>query len=238
MISTVNTAEAHIADGCWTSGTGKEVVMIVGSCRLLAFVNYMVRANQDNRFTIVLAYVVNFGENIEQYETKPILLDMIKRCRWLIKEHVANYGFLNTTKDAAKNLYQFGMNPELDILVPSWNDVMVLENDYKAYGAETPPDYVERGNAGIDKFCDLCELSSFPEFAYHFETNWKTTRYFYRPNHTSAEFTLWLFRKMNEKLLHLDLSDEFWAGASQEDLFKTPCTQVTQRDRESYNITW
>lgn len=238
MIDTISTQAAHYEQGCWTSGTGDHVVMFVGSCRLLSFVNYFQRLNKDNRFTIALVYVVNFGQTYEQQETKPVLLDMIKRCRWFIKEHCVNYGMFNTSKDAEKSIYDFGMNPELDILIPSWNDHLVLENDWSAYGSPTPEDYVEKGKAEIEKFCGICELSSFPELAEYFRANWKTTRFFYRPNHTSAAFTLYLMRLMNEKMLHLDLTDEFWAEAGQEDLFRTPCTSVTQRDRDAYNITW
>lgn len=212
--------------------------MLVGSCRLLPFVNYLVRLNQDNRFTIVLVYVVNFAGNVEQYETKPILLDMIKRCKWFIYEHVENYGFLNTTKEAKKNIYQFGMNPELNISVPNFNDHLILENDWRDYDVPTPDNYVARGNAEIYKFASICQLTSFPEMSQHFLDNWKTTRFFWRPNHTAAAFSLYIFRQMNEKFLHLELSDAFWAAASQEDLFKSPCTQATQRDRDSYGITW
>lgn len=163
---------------------------------------------------------------------------MIKRCRWFIHEYTVNYGFLNTSKDCEKNIYQYGLNPELDILVPSWNDHMVLENDYPAYGVPTPPDYVERGNAEIEKFCGICKLSSFPELAEHFRDNWTTTRFFWRPNHTSAAFTLWLFRQMNDRFLHLPLDETFWSEAAKEDLFKDPHTTTTENDRKAYNLTW
>lgn len=212
--------------------------MFVGSCRLLPFVNYFARLNRDNRFTIVLIYVVNFAQNYEQQETKPIPLDMIKRCRWFIKEHCVNYGMFNTDKDCEKSIYDFGMNPELDILVPSWNDHMVLENDWKAYGSPTPENYVSIGQMEIERFCAICELSSFPEMAEHFRNNWKRTRFFWRPNHTSREFTLYLMRQMNDRMLHLDLTDEFWAGAATEDLFRDPHTTVTDKDRLGHGITW
>lgn len=238
MIDTINTRAAHNEQGCWTSGTGEHVVMFVGSCRLLPFVNYFARLNRDNRFTIVLVYVVNHAQTYEQQETKPVLLDVIKRCRWFIREHCVNYGCFNTDRSCEKNIYQFGMNPELDILIPSWNDHLVLAEDWIAYGSPTPPDYVERGKAEIEKFCAICELSSFPEFAQHFRDHWKTTRFFWRPNHTSAAFTLDLFYLMNQNFLHLELDPSFWAAASQEDLFKEPHTHLTDRDRKEYEIAW
>lgn len=198
----------------------------------------MNRLNKDNRFTIAVVYVVNFAGNVEQYEDKPVLLDMIRRCKWFIKEHTVNYGFLNTSKDCEKNIYQFGMKPELDILVPSWNDHFILENDWIDCGMPTPPDYVEKGNAEIEKFCGICGLSSFPEMAQYFRDNWKTTRFFWRPNHTSSAFTMYVFKQMVDRFLQLNLDGAFWGEAAQEDLFINPHTHVTQRDRDSYGITW
>lgn len=163
---------------------------------------------------------------------------MIKRCKWFIHEYAESFDFLNTSREAEKNIYQHGMNPEIDISIPNWNDVMILENDYVDYGAATPDDYVERGWKALEKFCDICRKTSFPEFAEYFQLHWKTTRFFYRPNHVSSAFTLAIFKLMDEKFLHFGLTDDFWRGARTEDLYKFPNTMVTDRDRKGYGITW
>lgn len=249
MIDTVNTQAAHYIDGCWTTGTGEQVIVVLGSCRVLPYVNYFNRLNTDNKYTICLINLVNFAFNesgnqvdpkmfTEQFENKTILLDMIKRCRWFIHEHAENFQFLNTSREADKNIYQYGMNAQVDISVPNFNDHMILANDYVDYGATTPDDYVERGEAEVEKFCNICTLTSFPEMADYFRDNWRTIRFFYRPNHISSAFTLYIFRKMNEKFLHLDLTDEFWGAAGQEDLYCNPHTEVTDRDRKEYDIKW
>lgn len=249
MINTVNTKAEHYTDGCWRTGSGNDVVILLGSCRIMPFANYFSRLNRDNRFTICVIYVVNFSEDVSGKPTNveevtgrlkdnPVFTDMIKRCRWFIHEHVRNYGFLNTTGDADKNIFQLGLQPELDISVPNFNDHLILANDWIAYGSTTPDDYVQRGNREIERFCRLCELSSFPEMADHFRDNWKTTRFFWRPNHTASAFTLYLMRLMNDKFLHLDLDESFWAAAGQEDLFREPHTHVTDRDRTEYGIKW
>jgi hypothetical protein len=95
-----------------------------------------------------------------------------------------------------------------------------------------------KGEAAIQKLVDLCPLTSFPEMGDYIRDNWRTTRFFWRPNHTSAAFTLKIFRLMNEKILALPMSDEFWAGAATEDMFRDPHTAVAQQDRDAYNITW
>jgi hypothetical protein len=172
-------------------------------------------------------------------ETDERVLSVLRSADIFIHEHLASYGMLNTSREAEKNVYQFGMAAPIDISIPNWHDHLILENDYVAYGTTTPEDYVERGEAEVRKFCSLCELTSFPEMGPYFRDNWRSRRFFYRPNHTSAEFTLWIFRQMNDKFLHLPLDDAFWNGAAQEDLFREPCTEVpTENDRKNYGITW
>lgn len=249
MIDTVNTQAAHYSDGCFRVGSGEHVITILGSCRVLPYANYFNRLNTDNRFTICLINLVNFvfsesGNQVDpnvftdQFEKKPVLLDMIKRSRWFIHEYAENFRFLNTSHEAEKNIYQHGMNAIVDISIPNFNDHLILANDWVDYGSITPNDYVKRGEKEIEKFCKICSLTDCPEMADHFRNNWRTTRFFYKPNHISAAFSLYIFRLMSDKFLHLDLSDEFWAGAATEDLYKQPCTAVTQKDREGYSITW
>lgn len=259
MWDTVNTQSAHYSDGCWTTGTGPTVIVILGSCRVLGYVNYFARLNVENKYTICLINLVNFAFNqsgtqvdptefTKQFENKPVLMDMIKRCKWFIHEHAENFDFLNTslvnrntpdfTGYERGNIYQKGMDPEIDISVPNFNDHLILENDWPAYGSPTPDNYTELGRAEIEKFCNICKLTSFPEFAEYFRDNWTITRFFWKPNHVSAAFTLYIFKLMDEKFLHLGLTDDFWRGARTEDLYQFPNTMVTDRDRKGYSITW
>lgn len=224
-----------------SSGEPKETILIVGSCRCVAFINYLYRYNESagKPFRIHAIEPFTFSEaQREQMETSPILLATIRCTTIFIHEHYGNYGMFNTARDAEKNIYQFGMVAPIDISIPNFHDVFALENDFRDFTGSVPENYPELGEAAVKKFCDLCLKTSFPEFYLYFWQNWRTKRFFWRPNHTSAEFTLYLFRLMNEKFLKLPLTDEFWNAAGQEDLFKEPCTQVSTRDREAYGLTW
>lgn len=244
MISTIETKEAQLKDGYYQSGSGSEQILILGSCRTIPYLSYLVRWNDsggNNRFTIRRIDPCDWA--VENVDLKPLenderILSVLKSCDIFIHEHLANYEMFNTTRDSEKNIYQFGMNPRLDISIPNFHDHFILENDYASCGIATPSDYIERGMAEIEKFCEVCRLSSFPEFADHFRNNWRTIRFFWRPNHVSSAFSLYIFRVMNTKFLHLDLTDEFWGVTGQEDLYRNPHTEVTQQDREAYGITW
>lgn len=251
MIDTICTRQGQLQDGYFKCGSGPETIFVLGSCRTLAFLNYLNRWNTtegNNRFTIYRIDVcdTNWNAQGQMIDNAPILaametderiLSVLRNATIFIHEHLGNYGMFNTSRDAEKNIYQFGMTAPIDISIPNWHDVFCLYNDFVEFNALTD-DWAQKGEAAIQKVVDLCPLTSFPEMGDYIKDNWRNIRFFWRANHTSAAFTLKIFRLMNEKFLHLPLSDEFWAGAATEDMFRDPHTTVTQQDRDAYGITW
>ena len=248
MIYTFDTKKAQLRDGYYQTGTGARQVLIVGSCRTMPYLNYLARANADNSMTIRYINPFDWGWNaqdeqvnveqaIDALEADERILSVIRRAQVFIHEHFGNYGMFNTSRDAEKNIYQLGMAAEQDISVPNFHDLFILRNDFAAFG-EVPDDWVARGNTAVEKFCALCALTSFQEMAQHFRDNWRATRFFWTPNHIGAEFSIYLFRLMNDKFLHLPLDNDFWQQARGEDMFATPCTQVHPKDIEAYGLTW
>jgi hypothetical protein len=244
MISTIESKQQQLQNGYFQSGTGSKQILIVGSCRTLAYLSYLIRWNDGegrNEFIIRRIDPCDWAvSNIDvaSFENDERILSVIKSADIFIHEHLVNYGMFNTDLAVRKNIYQFGITPEFDISVPNFNDVMVLRNDYTDYGVPVPHNYIEIGESEVEKFCQLCKLTSFPEMGDYFRDQWRNKRFFWRPNHVSAVFTIYIFMAMNDKFLHLPLTDDFWAGAGQEDLFKYPHTQVTQQDRDAYRLTW
>ncbi len=232
-------------------GSGPTNILVLGSCRCVPYINYLDRYNRNagepfriyaiepnNYHWNSFDQPVNIEQKLVQLETDNRVLSIIESCKIFIHEYYANFGMFNTGIYMPKNIYQFKMKPEQDILIPNFHDHFILENDWVACGIPTPPHYITLGEAEIEKFALVCRRSSFPQMRDHFIRNWTTTRFFYRPNHISAAFSLYIFRLMNEQFLHLNLTEEFWAGAETEDLFREPCTQVTERDKKGYGIKW
>ena len=244
MITTIDTKREQLAHGYYQSGSGPQEILILGSCRTIPYLNYLVRWNNaegNNQFTIrridPCDWVV---ENIDvnSFENDERILSVLKSSTIFIHEHLESYGMFNTSKHHSKSVYLFGMTAPVDISIPNWHDWFLLFNDYADCGVVAPIDYVKKGEQAVAEFCEICKLSSFPEMADHFANNWRTTRFFWSPNHVSSAFSLYIFRLMNDKFLHLPLVDEFWREAEKEDLFKNPHTEVTSRDREEYGIKW
>jgi hypothetical protein len=243
MISTIESKQQQLINGFFQRGSGREQILVLGSCRTLPYLSYLIRWNDQNgdRFTIRRIDPCDWavsGVDIDSLGTDERILKVIRECDIFIHEHLESYGFVNTAKDAEKNIYQFGMNPKMDISIPNFHDVFLFEDDYRSCGLQPPDDYIQRGQDAIEKFCHVCELSSFPEMASYFRDSWRKIRFFWRPNHTSAAFTMYIFRRMNSRFLNLKLTDEFLEEIRKEDLFKTPCTQVTQRDIDGYRLEW
>jgi hypothetical protein len=244
MISTIESKQQQLINGFFQRGTGSENILVVGSCRTLAYLSYLIRYNEtigNNRFTIRRIDPCDWTvENVplEPLEKDERILSAIQDVDIFIHEHLSSYGLVNTDRNAENNIYQHGMSAPVDIAIPNFHDHLILENDYAAWGAPCPDDYIQRGEDEVEKFCKVCEMSSFPEFGKRFKDTWRKIRYFWRPNHVSAKFTTYIFSAMNYFFLKLPLTDEFWNAARQEDLFKNPHTEVSQRDREGYGISW
>ncbi len=238
-------------DNVFEIGNGDVNILVLGSCRCVAYVNYLDRYNRSagEPFRIFViepndwswdahGNPVDRDAAIQALETNGRILRVIRQTDFFIHEHYQSYGMFNTDKNQEKNIYQFKMRPNHDITIPNFHDHFILEHDYTACGITTPDDYIQKGEAEVEKFCNVCMKSSFPEFAEIFNTTWRERRYFWRPNHVSALFTLDIFGMMNSKFLNLKLTEEFWNGARSEDLFRDPHTEVSDKDMEGYQLKW
>lgn len=245
--------------------TARETILLVGSCRVNAHINYFDRYNRTAADPVRVFFVdphdAHWNDDGQQQdlesallamESNPNYLNAIKSATVYLHEHYGNFGMWNAAQDAQKNIYQFGMSPRLDICIPNFHDRFVLFQErmnldpnlqisFRVHGGMTPRIFGQMRHDGLDaleKFYSVCALSSFPEMAAHVRENWTKTRFFWTGNHVSAAFTLYLFRQLNDRFLHLPLDDEFWQGAATEDLFAKPCTPVTQYDVDAYGLTW
>ena len=272
---TTNDIKAH-QDSVFSVGSRfpQKRILILASCRGVPYLNYLNRYNESQAYSqhgrpFEITYISpheysstpsghpkNLEDELVRLENFAPLLERIRHTDIFIHEHHANFGMFNTSYQAEKNIYQFGMNPELDIAIPNFNDhFMTMQDlvqydgfagefvatDLKAFGVinEVTKRYLRaRADHHLMRFKNACELSSFPEFWPYFRDNYKTTRFFWTFNHVSKWFTLDLFRRMNEQYLKLDLRQDFWVEALAEDLFKSPCTPYTTQDRDILGLQW
>lgn len=266
MITTVETKRAKETVFTVGSDNPTETILIVGSCRANACLNYLNRYNESHGQPFRIHFVdpndfhwnerdelVDLEEAILRCESNQRILEVLRNTTIFLHEYYRYFGMFNTDKVAFKNIYDFGLNPKIDICFPNFHDRFVLFQELvnvdegfrdmaRRQGGNlsigTITDMRRSGLRALEKFYDICSMSSFPEMAEHFAANWTKKRFFWTGNHVSRFFTLYIFERMNERFLKLNLDREFWAGAETEDLFAKPCTPVTQFDRDAYGITW
>lgn len=265
MIDTSRSKAAQLANGYFQTGTGPTTVLILGSCRTLHYINFFERWNEmsGNKLSILRIDPHDFHWNerdelvdleaaLTACEHDARILDALRRTDIFIHEWFQYFGMFNVSTKQEKNIYRFGLAPRLDVCIPNWHDRFVLFQDQvnlnqklrtmiEAHGGVTQEIVAGCALHGlwvIERFYDICRLSSFPEMADHFKEHWTRTRFFSNGNHINRNFALYLFRQLNDRFLHLPLTDEFWASAHEVDLFSSPFTPVTQHDVDAYGLDW
>lgn len=266
-INTINTKAQQLKEGFFKTGSGEEVILIIGSCRSVPYAQYLHDWNEvnGNRFTIYFADPfnwhfdlqdnrTNFEEVINSLEKDERILSVLRSAKIVIHEWYKNYGLFNFDKLQPKNIYKFGLNPKMDICIPSWNDKFVLcgdivsfdldirkkcISDYNVLGKlsdETKLRIYEKSKTEVLKFMDICLKSDLHEMSEFFHRRHLKERLWWTSNHISKNFTIPVFRMINHKFLHIDLSKGF--DENHVDLFANNYTKLTDLDIELFGYDW
>jgi hypothetical protein len=244
---------------CGNKENPEDVILILGSCRVVPYLNYLDEVNKvcGNKFKIYAIDPINYqidsaGNKLDTpgllkaLETDEHFLSILRETTIFIHEGLSSYGILNTLSiEQTTTIYQFGIKPRLDISIPNFHDVFILFNDFqRIYFPENLVKHLDHewlfqeGEKHIDRFCGICEKSSFPEFVPWFRNNYLQYQLFHSFNHVAKKFTLEIFRLMNEKFLKLPLDEAFWREIGKHDLYANNSTMVTELDRKWRDFQW
>lgn len=267
MINTVTIKGQQLANGYFEIGSGAEKVLIMGSCRCAPYVEYLNEWNisNGNRFTIYSLDVFNWNWNardertdfdtaLSKLETDVSVLNMLKSVDVFIHEWYVHGGMFNTDKTGNKNIYQFGMNPKIDVCIPSWNDHFVLFKDIFSFDVNIRKKGIQDINVigkisdetlkemfflslnAIHKFYEVCRLSDIPEMGSYFSSNFTKKRLWHTYNHVNKNFTMTIFNLLDTKFLKLNLAKDFYDD--KEDMFASSFTPLTQYDLDYFHYEW
>lgn len=239
MIDTLITKQHQLKDGYFRTGDGPEKILLIGSCRAVPYLNYLdIWNKRHGRFTISFIDPCNFHWNlrdewvnyeatINALETDPAMLKLLAETNIYIHEHFQNYGMFNSSPESPKNIFQFELNPQLNICIPNFHDYPTLGHPK------------ETGLANLERFYAVCRLSSFPEMEEYFKANWRSKRFFWTDNHVAKEFTLFIFKQMDERFLHLGCDAEFLEEIAKHDMYAAGnVTTPTAEDIANYELQW
>lgn len=269
MINTINIKQKQFEVFRVGNPSSKEVILIIGSCRSVPYLNYLDHYNSLHGNPFLIYFIDPFNYNWDAQENRvdseqvilglendQNLLNIFKSTKIFIHEYYSHFGMFNSSKDAEKNIYKFGMNPVLDITVPNFHDVFLMFNDIAKFDNEikkmAKEDYIKHSSLSestlkklyditqnnLNKFYSICLKSDFPEMKDYFQNNFLTTRLYWTYNHVSKYFTLKIFEWMNEKFLHLELPSSYWNFISKEDMYANNYTSPTKYDKLFYNYQW
>ena len=266
MFNTIDTKIEQLRTGFTRSGFGPKTVLLVGSCRSVPYFNYLTDVNRDGALSIYFIDPfywnwdaqerrVNFEDSLRSLEQHAGLRSLFAAAEWFVHEHYENFGFFNTDRACAKQIYQFGLNPAQDLCIPNFNNLFVLFQDLVNFHHELRPRahgdltndgrlspevqhaIAKRGQEDIAKFLEICRLSSFPEFGDRFRDNWTKTRYWWTCNHVTSAFTVSVFELVAQRL-GLVVTPELRAKWLAQDPYASHFTPVTQYDRDNYGVSW
>jgi hypothetical protein len=220
-----------------------------------------------NRFTIAFIDPFNFNydlkdnrvdiqEKINSLETDENMLAMLRSTTIVIHEYYENYGMFCFDKYAEKNIYKAGLNPTIDICIPNFNDRFILFGDIVTFDSDmrkkaiadynvigklseqTEGEILKVSQNNIAKFYDVCFKSDIPEMISYFREHFISKRLWWTSNHVSKWFTLAIFKHINNKFLHLDLSKGFKSDSDHIDMFANNYTHLTKYDIKWYGYNW
>lgn len=270
-ISTVNTKFYQLKNTYFTIGSGQEVVLVMGSCRTVPYMNHFNLWNEQNgnRFTINFIDPFSFNWNdrdqrvdydqaLLKLETDDRLLNMLKSVDIFIHEHYQNAGLFNVAKDDyhnKKNIYQFGLNPKIDICLPNFNDLFILAGDivsfdldirkkaiqdYNVLGKlseQTEKEIFDISQRNLNKFYEVCRKSDIPQMERVFKQKFPTTRMFWTSNHVSKHFTFAIFVELMMRL-KMEMKGSFLEEILKEDMFANNYTYLTELDVKLHGFEW
>lgn len=270
MINTIHIKKAQLRDGYFKIGSGPENILIMGSCRVCPYVEWLNKWNDENgnRFTIYSLdpFNHNWDEKDERVdydkallncESNVNLLKMLRSIDVFVHEYYQNAGMFNCNKSAEKNIYQFELEPTVDVCLPNWNDVFVLFGDIVTFdnAARTSAiqDMIVTGGLttvtkglilsiasnNLEKFYGICKKSDIPEMEEYFRDNLKRKRLFWTYNHTATPFNWFIFLRLCKRFLDIELTNLFIQQIYvMPDMFANNYTHLTEYDVEFYGFQW
>ena len=224
-------------DFYWIGNPDGETIFLLGSCRIIPYLNYLRDLETDYKIYCILPYAFS-NEQLIGLEQNEKLREIFEKTTIFIKEYHANYGIFNTLDKHEKNIYQFGMRPFVDVTLPAFNDHFVFSNDIMEWCKELDRDKIYQiSQANYNKLYQNCAKTDFPEMVEWFFDNFTKKRLNWNFNHITKDYSMRVFEMMNEKFLHLPLTDEFFKNMNVDHLAGN-FTVLTDLDREFYNYQW
>ena len=208
-----------------TNASDNKTVVLIGSCRIVPYLNYLRVYNSlvapSEALHLVCLNPVEMwrgpGHEVADGVNEKLANFQFGKVDYLICEHLQYCGVMNTVRSSPENIYDnLGCKPEVEIRLPNWNDMHILDaetamHDKMVYAnmefIERVPYIREQTAIHKARFLSHCRSSSFPELEPWVEERWLTMRMGWTSSHPSHPL-MWRMFELFTGVMGLTLTPE------------------------------
>jgi hypothetical protein len=200
---------------CICDRNSNKNILLIGTCRITAFLNYLANDSYFDSYNILAAFVhlPELAELSEELINNENFKLYINNTSILICEYVIHFKYFNTSRFTEKNIFKIKDTFDLIISLPNFQnpcifakDIIFHENLYEYFLKYINKEISEINFSEklktihiseINRYCDVIKKSDFPEF-HEFVLN---NVYNFRIAHTINHPSNFLLIKLHEMLL-------------------------------------
>jgi hypothetical protein len=222
---TTNTLRASYENRQFSFGypQAKQTVCLIGSCRIVPFLNYLRVYNMmhGNPFELLCFNPVEMWEGpgceVSDGVNKVLQGYRFGKVDYLLCEHIERCGVLNTVRFTPENIFDsLGCDPAVEMRLPNWNDMHIFDVETamhdKAHANLSHDARVTfiRDQTVIHKerFLSHCRVCSFPQLESWVSEHWLAVRMGWSSSHPSHPL-LWRMFECIARTMGLNITPKF-----------------------------
>lgn len=251
MVGTVETKRQQLNKGYYETGSGGKKILVMGSCRAVAYITYFLETMPGYTIYFIDPFNwnwdktgqrVDYEAHLKKMERHEGLHEMLSGVDVFVHEYYSNAGMFNIENGS---IYQHGLDPEIDITLPNFNDVFMLAGEIVSFDTEIRKNAIADFNVNrklsddtkemieivkddnLNKLLGIIDKTSIPEFKEVFLENYLEERYWHTFNHVTKKYTQNCFKLLMKKYFSKDIDK-----INETDLFDNYQVNLTEYDNE------
>uniref|UniRef100_A0A6C0HZ42 Polysaccharide biosynthesis enzyme WcbI domain-containing protein n=1 Tax=viral metagenome TaxID=1070528 RepID=A0A6C0HZ42_9ZZZZ len=232
-------------------------ILLIGSCRITPFLNYIANDNYFDSYNILAVMVHNtqmkkISETL--IENEAIKKDIYKTTIF-IHEFCRNSDYFNIPKDKEKNIYQIKPIFDIDISLPNYQDPCIFTKDIIFYRNSIEFDKYIKNEMIFDEFSKILQdlqhaektkyynvilKSELPELLEFVKNNIDNNRMAHTINHPSNFLFIKMYELILQKWFHREIPESVFNFNKKYEYLSSDgySTKLTYYDKEclNYNI--
>lgn len=247
---TTNILRASYENRQFSFDHGQKVVCLIGSCRIVPFLNYLrvYNAMHGNPFELLCFNPVEMwegpGREVSDGVNKVMQGYRLGKVDYLLCEHIERCGVLNTVRFTPENIFDsLGCDPAVEMRLPNWNNMHLFDAEtamHDKVGHANLPHFDRvnfiREQTAIHKerFLSHCQGCSFPELEAWVAEHWLTTRLGWSSSHPSRPL-LWRMFECVAGKMGLNIGDITEHPLCATDVYQSTGIPLNAVDYEANN---